>query len=418
MDIKKFLQIILKDVQSLFADPPTLMIMYAAPLTLTFILAAAFGNISTGGAPIRDIPIVVVNQDSGGLFGNFGEELTRFLVEPPAGLLEDMLAAREIDDPDEARQIVRRGRASAAIIIPPDFSQSLNASSPDFGTQKIRVEVFRNAAAPLGAEITTGVVRQMVNTFASANIAAASAVRADPALLLQVAAIAESVAEQSSSTPPIRVSTEQGQATQGPGFNLLQYFAPAMSVFFLNFTMAFGVLSVIEEREKWTLQRMLISPTSRLTILAGKLGAAYVNGVIQLVILIASTSLFAPIFGSSAPVWGTDLLALAIMVLMVVAASIGLGTIIVGLAKDRQQAAVFANAILILMGIAGGTFFGATSGPPLGAVSYLTLNWWATEGFLKLAQGTFAVTNVIALGLIFVMCFGAGVVLFNRRVEV
>lgn len=421
MDIRKFLAIVRRDIIILFKDTPTLLIILGAPLVLTFIISAAFSGMgSGGGGPIRDIPVLVVNQDAGTAMGNMGEQIARIFTDPPAGALADLLNGAALSDADEARQRVRKGVAAAAIIIPPDFSERLMMPG---GENKVHVEVYRDVGSPLSSEIVYSITNQMVNGLATGSIAAGAAARADLALLSQVAAIGQEVGQRVALDPPIQVrsslSQPEASGQRGSGLNLLQYFAPAMAVFFLNFTAAFGVLSIMEERERWTLQRMLVTPTSRATILVGKLGSAYVNGVIQLTILVIAMSLFAPITGSSAPVWGTNIPGLALMIVVVAAASVGLGTLIAGVAKDRVQAAVLINAVMIVMGIAGGTFFASGSGaPPLGTISLLTLNWWATEGFMKLARtDVVPLQNVAALLVIFVVCFGVGLALFRRRLD-
>jgi ABC-2 type transport system permease protein len=318
-------------------------------------------------------------------------------------------------------------QARAAILIPEDFSQALNPTNPTFGDVKVRLTVFRDAGSPLAADIVTAVVRQILNTFTNANIAvyAAGKATANPLFLAtQGEAIARAVSSQSyGSAAPISVMAHnlQNNAQQGPSLNLLQYFAPALAVFFLNFLMASGAISIMEEQDNGTLQRLLTTPTSRLTVLAGKLGGTYVSGLLQLTILIVATTLAAPILGSKEPAWGTNIPALIVLTLAVVAGSIGIGTLIAGLARTRTQANMYSNAILILMGIAGGTFFAVAGGPPMGLASQLTINYWATNAYATLARTNdlaSVLPNIAALLTMFVVGFGAGVVLFSRRLDI
>jgi ABC-2 type transport system permease protein len=419
MDLKKFLLVALKDIQLFFKDRPAMMIYLGAPLVMTVVIATAFGNINTGDSPITHIPVIVVNQDQGTGQAS-GKSVADFLVNPPVEQLKTLIAAREMTDADAARAEVRQGKAAAAVIIPADFSAATNPMNPDFGNSKIRLEVYRDAGQVTAAEIVTSIVRQYLNGIASADIAAVAAVRTSPLLALKAADIASTVAQKSFSDAPIRVTTAEGsRASQGSGIDLLGFFAPSMAVFFLNFAMAFGAVSVIEEQENGTLQRMLSSPTSRLTILAGKLGGTFMTGILQLAILIVATSLFGPLMGRTKPVWGDNIPALIVMVLVAVAGALGVGTIIAALSKDRQQASVIGTAILMLMGIAGGSFFVTSGGPPLGVISYLTINYWATNGFATLTStGSLLMPNVAVLLALFVVFFGIGVVLFNRRLNV
>lgn len=423
MDIRKILLITYKDFRLLLRDRPTLMIMFAAPLVLTFIVAAAFSGLtgSSSASPIQNIPVLVVNQDKGGLFGNFGKQMAEVFLNPPPGM-RGLINASEISDPAEARAQVRQGKATAAIIIPENFSERLNAVNPNFGNEKVTVEVYRNVGSPISADIVVSMARGFLNSFTGGSIAAAAAIQASPALGLQAAAIAQEVGEQSFTAPPLTIAPirESGQTGGGQGFNLLAYFAPAMAVFFLNFTMAFGAISILDEKANGTLQRMMVSPTERLTILVGKFAATFFSGVFQVVVLIIASAIIAPIIGFSEPIWGSNLPALGLLVVASVAASIGLGTIIPALAKDRQQANFIASAVMTLMGIMGGTFFtGNPSEPPLGVISMITPNYWATSGFnLLTTQGQFPVTNIVVLFGMFVVLFSVGATLYSRKLDV
>ncbi len=428
MDLRKFLAIAFKDVHQVFTDRAGLMIIIAAPLAITFLIAAAFGGVSSGDSPVKGIRVVVVNGDKGAMLGpqqvNFGQNVAEAL-----GKVGDLLTVEVLTDEAEARTRVIEGKARAAVLIPADFSQSLNPTDPSFGDSKVRLTLFRDAGSPLTADIVTAVVRQILNGFTNANVAiyAAGKVNTNPLFLItQAGAIAQDVGSKSGSSAdaPISVTMEdlRGTTQQSRMPNLLQYFAPGLAIFFLNFLMASGAISIMEERDNWTLQRLLTTPTKRLTILAGKLGGTYVSGVLQLAALIVATTLIAPILGSKEPVWGTNPLALVLVTLVVVAGSIGFGTLIAGLARNRQQANIYSNAILILAGILGGTFFAAGDGnPPMGILSQLTVNYWATNAYSKLAQANdllAIVPNLTVLLGMFVVCFGIGVVLFSRRLDV
>src|SRR5207253_312915 len=100
----------------------------------------------------------------------------------------------------------------------------------------------------------------ILNSFTNANVAvyAAGKVNTSPLFLIsQAGAIAQGVGSKSVSRAdsPIAITMEnlQGTAQRGPTINLLQYFAPGMAIFFLNFLMASGTISIMEERDNWTL---------------------------------------------------------------------------------------------------------------------------------------------------------------------
>jgi ABC-2 type transport system permease protein len=420
MDWRKFFLIIRRDVHSLLSDRSVLIIMYITPLALTFIISAAFSGFAGGGsvAGLKEVPIIVINQDQGQL----GTALADTLLNPPAGFLADLLDGKAMTDVEAAKQLVRDGAARAVITIPADFSARLNTPQADYGTDKIRVEVFRDAGAGISGLVVRSVVAQLVNGFAAAAIGTGAAIQNNPLLLAQVQEIGPRIAQQLQNDPPLEVQTQQGTIVQDAqsSFNPIQAIAPGMAIFFLNFTLTFGVIGIMEERRNFTLQRMALTPTTRFTILAGKLGATYINGVIQLAILIVATSLMGRfVFNATTPIWGDNLFALALLALLTVAASIGLASIIVGFAKNVEQAQVIANALLILFGIAGGAFFNNADGSPvLGAASLLTLNHWAQNAIFQLQQNTFPLLNMVVLAAMAAATFGVGITLFSKKAAI
>ena len=68
MSLKKLFLISLKDVRLIFRDPSALVLMLLAPFVLTLGMGALTGrfsgNTNTG---INNIPVIIVNQDSGDL---------------------------------------------------------------------------------------------------------------------------------------------------------------------------------------------------------------------------------------------------------------------------------------------------------------------------------------------------------------
>ena len=54
-----------------------------------------------------------------------------------------------------------------------------------------------------------------------------------------------------------------------------------MAVFFLFFTVQFGVASILDERRDGTLARMLAAPIRRSSVLGGKLLTSLVLGIVE-----------------------------------------------------------------------------------------------------------------------------------------
>jgi hypothetical protein len=111
-------------------------------------------------------------------------------------------------------------------------------------------------------------------------------------------------------TGATRARTSRPRPDPGPGRD-------AQAAFFALFNGQFGVLGIIEERKTGTLQRMVTSPTPRAAILAGNLLGTFVTVVFQISLLLLSLTLIASLIeGELALIFGSNLLAIAALVLV------------------------------------------------------------------------------------------------------
>ena len=122
---------------------------------------------------------------------------------------------------------------------------------------------------------------------------------------------------------------------------------------FLLFTVGFGVLGLLAEREQGTLARLRSMPLPASLIVAAKGMVSYILGVVATGVLLTAGSLFFDVsFGSP--------LAVAVIVLCAVAAGTSLMFIIARLARTAEQAGIAQSILALMLGIAGGAFFPMT----------------------------------------------------------
>ncbi|MCS7071965.1 MAG: hypothetical protein NZM00_10700, partial [Anaerolinea sp.] len=106
--IARVLNIVWKDLYITYTDRNLLLIMLVTPLALAIIISLAFSSFfnASGDVPIRDIPVAIVNLDTGvevnGQPINQGETYVRLLV-PPADASADELAANPLFQLTDAR---------------------------------------------------------------------------------------------------------------------------------------------------------------------------------------------------------------------------------------------------------------------------------------------------------------------------
>jgi ABC-2 type transport system permease protein len=207
----------------------------------------------------------------------------------------------------------------------------------------------------------------------------------------------------------LRAVTASGQEVE---FDVLAVMAPGMALLFLMFTVSNGGRTLWLERAQGTLPRLLVSPTSTMQVLAGKVIGIALTGLAQMLILILASTL---LFGLN---WG-DPLGVLVLVVAAVVGAVGWGLLITAVAKTPGQVSAAGSAVMLTFGILGGSFVDLSSMPQwFTLLSKITPNAWGLDGFRTLALGG-TLPNiagpVAALLVMGAVLFIAAVALLNRR---
>lgn len=410
-----------KDIQVLFRDWAAVLLMLGGPLILALglgLVTGSFGGGDDNGIP--EVPVAIVDQDGGEL----GKALADVYFSED---LKDLVAPELVHDVYTARQKVESGAYAAAVIIPPGFTSSF---LPDLATGKmpekaVPVEIYGDPGRPISA----GVIRTIANEFVSqvqtgfmtmqitlGELAASGAVSP-----VDLPALGEQLGRQlygsEENTPMatsslIAIETNTTSGTDDRGFDPMAYIAPAMALLFLMYTVSMGGRSFLVERNERTLPRMLASPATTTQVFGGKVLGIFLSGVLQMTTLILVTSL---IFGLR---WGSPL-GVAVLVLAAVAAATGWGLLLGAVSRTPGQAASLGSALMLIFGILGGSFVSlSNAGPAVDALSKITPNAWALDGFTSLALGEGLSSLVVPITALLVMgavLFVIAVVVFRRR---
>jgi ABC-2 type transport system permease protein len=430
----KLITIARKDIYVTFRDRNAMLFMFAMPLALSLIISLAFG--SSGDVEIDQVPVAVINQDQGialpgGQTINLGKTLQDAFV-PTEGdaddsfaVIHDLTDGTLSQDADKARQQVEDGDLAALITIPdPAFSQKALA-----GTEPGIVDVYYDSGRSIGSSVIQSIVNGITNGMNTVMLAQ----RVGPAYLTQLgsdlgedqATIEQAATQLNAESMSIAQSTPiQVEQVDLSGetrvTDVLQYFAPSMAILFMTFAMASGGTGILNESRRWTLQRIITTPTPRWLFMAGKLLGTYTTGVIQMLILVLSTSLLARMMGREVAVWGHNIPGLALMVLAVVFAGTSLGLVIAALSKTPEQASSYSSIALFVLGMLGGSFISIENLP--GFLPKLTLNYWGIDGFYNLATEDATIGeisgNLLALVVMGAVLFAVSLWRFNRRLDI
>jgi ABC-2 type transport system permease protein len=460
-----------KDIRTRFTDRTLLMIMIAAPLVISTIIGLAFGGLGRSASPITNIPVAVVNFDQSTASDiSYSAILTTLLTtgQLPASLnttpancpqtggqasaaglpkdlingsmfdtaaAEKLIANNQIQAPSSsagstdylvtaAKAAVDKDIYNAVVIIPENFSASLNSLvDTRLAPESAAVTIYGNAGESLPTAIVQSVVGYIVAQMSSRGIA-------QGASLVQIAQQAPSALAGASGQEIndifacafsqvgdlVKLASIPVQAAQtSTAGTLLVTFGSAQALFFALFVGQNGILSMYEERRNGTLQRILVSPTPRWAVLAGKLVGVFVSVLFQLFVLAICLTLVGSILeGRFVFIWGSNLVMLGLLLLAVAVAVSGLGMLLAGIIKGIEQANVISSVLNIALGVLGGAF-----GFQLArSIAQFSLVYWARNAFDILAAGRGDITlNLLVLFIEGAVMFGIGLLLFNRKFE-
>lgn len=316
------------------------------------------------------------------------------------------------------------------MIIPADFSSKVSPPrGPSLLEQrqlgKAQVEVYGSGAAAISATIVRSIAETVIQPFVTASAAIRGTVQsifANPLNAIRFmnadeSALAGFACAYNPNLGNIRLERQALDDVQARSVfeQILIRFGSAQAVFFSLFTAWTGLQSVYRDRKTWVLQRLLCSPTSRRSILAGKLLGVQWIIVLQIVLLLVFLSIIASVSnGTFTFLWGNNWLALIILLLSVSLAVSGVGVFVVGLARTPEQATLLGTMVNMGLALLGGAF-----GFRLGEFSKLSLIYWGVDGFESLSSGDAAIElNLLVLLVQGLILCSVGFWLFNRRVQV
>ncbi len=196
---------------------------------------------------------------------------------------------------------IRAGRAMAGVVIPPTFLTDLRRG------RTAQAQVIVDAADPLAS------------SAAMSGAAQAGAARSTAIL-----------AQTTGRGPPLEVRV---RPWYNPGLRSAVYIVPGIIGVLLSVTMILITsMSIVKEREKGTLEQLIVTPIDKTSLMLGKLVPFVLVGYVQMtVILLLGRLLFdVPIRGSLALLY---LLTFAFIV-----ASLGMGLFISTVVRSQAQA--------------------------------------------------------------------------------
>ena len=284
-------------------DKPTLAIMVLMPLFQILIFGFAINT------DVKHLSAIVFDQ-------SLSRESREFL---------DALTATEYYDInyiatnfDEVRDKIQEGSAKAGIIIPPDYASNLKN---DRGSQ---IQVIVDATD---------------STSASSAISAAQLVGQTKSQEIIFNKLAKTGQVSIANKNPVDVRI---RPWYNPDFVTSYYMVPGLCATILTLTMLLITsLAIIRERERGTLEQLMVTPMKASELMLGKIVPYILMGYVQLTILLiaAKTIFFIPFLGS--------IVLLYALTGLFIVASLALGLLISNVAKTQMQGMLISFSMIL-----------------------------------------------------------------------
>ncbi|MBX3063533.1 MAG: ABC transporter permease [Anaerolineae bacterium] len=412
--MRDIINIALNDLRRTFADRSIWINLLIVPIIMTVVIGMANGG---GGGTTRYYVDVLSDPSAGDYAAGFmtllkqegGEQFIicdlRNAGSAAEGCgLSDIAADADLRKLAEDR--IDSTTTTGAILLPAGFTDTLLSG----GSAKIDVLGKGGLNAPtIVQEKVDAVLTRLNGSILAARVAVeqknpAAADRA--AFYQQVYTAAESIW----ATDPVRIEEQTNTATASSSGNAFGQSAPGMGAMFVMIN-ALGLATIfIQERQTYTLQRLLTMPLPKWKILGGKLLARYVLGLFMFGVLITVGTFFGVRWGD----WLGVIATVMLYTLAVTAIALAFSTLV----KTTEQAAGIALLLSLTLAPLGGAWWPLSIVPQwMQTIGHFSPVAWSQDAFAKLVYYGGGLVDILpqlgVLLLIAVVFFAFGISRFK-----
>ncbi len=185
------------------------------------------------------------------------------------------------------------------------------------------------------------------------------------------------------------------EETVGGSPDPVNQFLPGIVTMFVLFAITLSARSIVEERKKGTLERLLTTRLSVKQLFVGKFLSSVSRGFVQTLILLILAYMVFQLF---TPLSFVEALVIA---LIFAAAASALGLVIASVVRTEEQATWVAVFFTMAMVMVSGTFFTISKGSVMYIISKVSINTYANDAFRAIiAQGGSLADLGLELGIL------------------
>lgn len=359
--MKSFL-IAVKDARIHLKDRKAILMMILMPILLTVILGSALKGIMGGGS----MPETVL-----GIYSPGSHAITESVIR---ALGEDGLAIT-VERAESEKQLLdwmEERKVHAGLLLPNGWN---------LGTDRAVIMPIS------GQETAATLIRQMIETFAQMSLAitnSTTAIMTEAAVLssgdreaiqMELAASIEKVVNEQ--------RTYVSEPPEEESVSSMQYYAAAMAAMFLLFNAMAGGKSFHQERRSETLSRLMMTPTSIRSILAGKFIGTFLFAWIQFLIFMGATHFLLKVD------WGPSILQILFITFFYIFSVAGLAMVVAAYTTNEKMADIVGSMGVQILALLGGSMLPLSLFPEMmRKIAMATPNSWALTSFTSIMTGT------------------------------
>lgn len=414
----RLLTIALNDLRLLFMDRSTWINVFGISVLLVIVVGFATGGIG-GGSGTPTVRVDVLDRDESTLSAEFVDALREandtLLLCPMDNTNEDpcRLSGEALTE-ELAAERLREQISLGLVVVPEGFGEALEAGDDVALIYRSNPE----ASAPMFIQQAVQTATDEVSgVFKAVQTGRLLVEEAD--LSIDEETFADAVEQNARATwagDPIRLAvTQANQPTDdGPSDATQSGFGqsvPGMGTMYVMFIIFPAMAAFIQERQQWTLQRLIVSPASKADVIGGKMLARIVLGMIQYGVAFAVGAIIGVEFGSS-PV------ALVLVMLAFVTCIAGLTLAISTVIESEQQASAVALLLAMTLAPLGGAWWPIEIVPPfMQTIALATPVGWVMRAYTELIFFSGGLGDVLLpVGILFgaaALFFAVGVARFR-----
>ncbi len=296
---RRFIAVLIKETREIWRDPYTLGMAIGLPFVMLLLFAYSTN------LDVKNMSLAVFDQDKSALSRLY---ITQFTTD------DTFYLKGYASSYDELNQWMENDTVDTALVIPPNFGQTLAARRPE------TVQIWVDGSFPPTANVAINYMQAFNARFNYAQLAA--------------------IVGEQNLKPAIDV---QPSVWFNPGLKSINYVVPGLyAVILLAFPPLLSALSIVKEKEQGSIQQVFVSPIRSAELILGKLIPYGVIAFIEMLVILAMG-----IWGFRVPFEGSIWL-LLFAALIYVFGAVGIG-LLVSTVTETQVAAMLAAIVLTMM---------------------------------------------------------------------